>query len=72
MVVDLGHEGAHLAELLLELGAAALGLEHVLAGVVRHRPQRHVAVAAGVGGEEHDGHAAASDLLLMSYGPIRL
>src|SRR5262252_4127480 len=54
------------AELLLELRAPALGLEHFLCVPVRsdrNQLERDTTTVAAVGCEEHDGHAAAPDLV---------
>ena len=65
VLVDDRHVLADAAELLVQLRAPALGLEYVVAvgvGADRNQLERDVAIVSAVGGEEHDGHAAASDL----------
>ena len=60
------HVLADLAELLLKLRAPALGLEDLLRVAIRsgrHQLERDRSAVPAIGGEEHDSHAAASDLV---------
>ncbi len=54
------------AELLLKLRAPALGLEDLLRVTIRsgrNQLERNMTTVPAIGCEEHDGHAAASDLV---------
>ena len=61
------HVSALAAELLLQRGSPPLGFEHLLAvpvGLDRHELECDALIRPRVGGEEHDRHAPAPDLLV--------
>ncbi len=71
VLVDLRHPAADRRELLLEERAALLRLEDLLilvAGALANQLQREVRAGSRVARKEHDGHAAAADLVFDLVG----